>query len=148
MPRPRAGDWLSDEIDNWNKESVKTIVSLLEPAETLELGLDDEQSLCMSAGIKFISYPITDRSVPRSLNDTISLAREIVIRMDESRDVAVHCRAGIGRSALIAACALIYRGTTAEVALDLIAGARGIKVPDTDAQRDWIFAFHEAVRQR
>ena len=102
----------------------------------------------MSTGIEFISYPITDRSVPRSLNDTISPAHEIVIRMHESRDVAVHCRAGIGRSALIAACALIYRGTTAEAALDLIAGARGIKVPDTDAQRDWIFAFREALRQR
>jgi hypothetical protein len=76
----------------------------------------------MSTGIEFISYPITDRSVPRSLNDTISLAHEIVIRMDESRDVAVHFRAGIRRSALIAACALIYRGTTAETALDLIAG--------------------------
>jgi hypothetical protein len=41
MPRPR----LRDEIDNWNKEGVKTIVSLLETAEILELGLDGAKPL-------------------------------------------------------------------------------------------------------
>jgi hypothetical protein len=29
MPRPRAGDWLEDEIDQWQREGLKIVVSLL-----------------------------------------------------------------------------------------------------------------------
>lgn len=35
MARPRAGEWLEDEIAGWRAQSVDIVVSLLEPAEIL-----------------------------------------------------------------------------------------------------------------
>jgi hypothetical protein len=40
MPRPRAGDWLEDEIASWKEAGIDTVVSLLEREEIAELGLD------------------------------------------------------------------------------------------------------------
>jgi hypothetical protein len=46
---------------------------------------------------------------------------------------------------MIAACALILCGIDAAEALALIKAARGVSVPDTDEQRDWVIAFGSAV---
>ena len=65
----------------------------------------------------------------------------------DGRSIAIHCRAGIGRSSLVAASVLICLGTRPGEALRLIGNARGVPVPATDDQRDWVMAFgraHEA----
>jgi hypothetical protein len=64
MPRPRGGEWLAEEILGWYAEGIRTVVSLLERDEAIELGLRDEEALCNSAGVNFISHPIPDRGVP------------------------------------------------------------------------------------
>jgi hypothetical protein len=38
-------------------------------------------------------------------------------------------------------------GVHADVALDMIADARGLEVPETEAQRQWILAFPEAAER-
>jgi hypothetical protein len=43
MPRPRAGDWLEDEVSSWHGAGIRTVVSLLEAHEVAELGLDSEE---------------------------------------------------------------------------------------------------------
>ena len=50
-------------------------------------------------------------------------------------------RAGVGRSSVIAACTLIGLGLQPEDALARIERARGMRVPDTDAQRRWVLSF-------
>ena len=45
MPRPRAGDWLDDEVAGWRAEGIGVIVSLLEAGEVKELGLPREAGL-------------------------------------------------------------------------------------------------------
>jgi len=42
MARPRAGDWLRDEISAWREASVSVVISLLETSEIVELDLRDE----------------------------------------------------------------------------------------------------------
>ena len=64
MPRPRAGDWLEDEIAGWRLEGVDVVVSLLEPDEAAELGLQREAALCTAQGMRFLALPIPDRGVP------------------------------------------------------------------------------------
>jgi hypothetical protein len=141
MPRPRAGDWLDDEIRGWRAQDVDVVVSLLEGEEIKELDLGGESALCRQHGIEFISFPIPDRGVPASLKAATDLIRTVVNRIGDGQAVAVHCRAGIGRSSVIAASALIYLGADPGRAFELIGQARGVSVPDTDAQRDWVRAF-------
>jgi hypothetical protein len=148
MARPCAGDWLEDEIASWRAEGIGVIVSLLETGEVSELGLQREAGLCHDLDMEFISFPFPDRGVPRSTREAIALARTIVARLNEGKAVAVHCRAGIGRSPLIAACALVLLGFPPGTAFDLIGKARGVKVPDTEGQRDWVDMFLEATKTR
>lgn len=144
MARPRAGDWLQDEISNWRAEGIEIVVSLLEPDEVLELGLSEEASLCSNANIEFLSFPILDRGVPYSPSKTAELARSLVTQIHSGKSIAIHCRAGIGRSALIAGCILVSTGIKAGEAFELVAAARGLKVPDTDAQIRWLHDFSNA----
>jgi protein-tyrosine phosphatase len=145
MARPRAGDWLDDEVSGWRAEGIETIVCLLEREEASDLGLQREADLCRERGMEFVAFPIPDRGVPESLSDTIALVRGIAIKIGEGTAVAIHCRAGIGRSSLIAACVLVYSGSVPETAFEMISKARGVSVPDTEGQREWVSAFRDAA---
>jgi protein-tyrosine phosphatase len=140
MARPRADDWLELDITGWKASGVDLVVSLLEQEEVSELGLQRESELCRASGIEFISFPIPDRGVPEA-QPTLEMARSIADGIAGGRSIAVHCRAGIGRSSIIAACAMICSGIEAEKALASIKAARGLIVPDTEEQRDWVIAF-------
>lgn len=140
MARPRAGDWLEDEIAHWRNAGVDLVVSLLEREEVEELGLGDEEAVCRRHGIDFRSFPIPDRGVPADGAAADAIVRDIVARCESGNGVAIHCRAGIGRSSLIAALALRRSNLDADRAFALIATARGLRVPDTDEQIDWLRA--------
>ncbi|MEI9985968.1 MAG: protein-tyrosine phosphatase family protein [Aliidongia sp.] len=145
MSRPRAGDWLDDEISGWRTEGIDIVLSLLEQEEISELGLQSEASLCRNQGMVFLSFPIPDRGVPASLRETVILTQALARDIGNGRAVAVHCRAGIGRSSLIAACTLVCLGADPAAAFDMIAKARGVGVPDTEGQRNWVTVFRESI---
>lgn len=136
--RPRGGDWLADDVANWKRMGVDTVVSLLTSDEEQDLQLSEERREAESQGLAFISFPIPDRDVPAS---ELELGR-LLVRMDQKlssgRGVLVHCRQGIGRSGLVAACLLVKRGASPGAAVDTVSSARGIPVPETPEQREWI----------
>jgi protein-tyrosine phosphatase len=138
MPRPRGGDWLEDEVRSLKSSGVDVVVSLLEREEIVELDILKEESHCLAAGISFLSFPIRDRSVPFSKQGAYEFAQSIVHLLEAGKSVVIHCRAGIGRSALIAASVLAIRGTPVEEAFERIESARGCHVPDTNEQREWV----------
>jgi len=140
VPRPRGGDWLEDEVDALSAAGVEVVVSLLTDAEADEFGLRDEGALCRRRGLTFHSFPIPDRGVPQSRETAAGLAAELAREVRRGRNVAVHCRQGIGRSALMAALVLSRAGLEPARALREIEAARGRPVPDTQEQRDWILA--------
>jgi len=145
MPRPRAGDWLADELASWQRAGVDVLVSLLRADETEELGLNDEQSLADELGMAFISFPITDRGVPDSADDFLDLANRLENELRRGRGVGIHCRMGIGRSSLLAACLLVKSGDSPATAFEAISRARGLDVPDTQEQIAWLDSFQEKL---
>jgi protein-tyrosine phosphatase len=117
------------------------MVSLLEPREEAELALTRESASSTASGLGFRSFPILDRGVPNSHESVAELASQIVKALHAGKNVALHCRQGMGRSALIAAAALVSSGQDPETALQTIGRARGLEVPETEAQRQWISDF-------
>jgi protein-tyrosine phosphatase len=138
MARPRAGDWLRDEVINWKNSGVKIVISLLEQNEVDDLGLEMESSLCEEHSIAFYSFPIPDRGVPK---DDQAVKQFIMSIANKGLPIAVHCRAGIGRSSLMAAAIIVERGGTPTDALLAIQKARRLQIPDTDEQREWVLAL-------
>lgn len=141
LPRPRGGDWLSDETAAWREAGVDMVVSLLEPDEAAQLVLEDEAAAAAASGIVFRPFPIPDRGVPTSLESVAELASEVVDALEEGRSVAVHCRQGIGRSGLIVGGVLVATGVDPITALRTIAESRGLEVPETEEQRQWLKDF-------
>ncbi len=64
--RPRGGDWLADEIDDWQHSGISTVLSLLTPDEEVDLELSNEATEARTHGMTFLSLPIPDRDVPPS----------------------------------------------------------------------------------
>lgn len=136
--RPRGGDWLPDEIRAWRKAGLDVVASLLTPEEQAELGLQDEESISRDQGLEFHTFPIPDRGVPESRAETAELIKTLKNALHAGKNVAVHCRQGVGRSAMITALLLVSAGEAPGKALRIIGQARGASVPDTADQREWI----------
>ena len=136
--RPHGGDWLEDEIASWRREGLNIVLSLLTSEEERDLGLSDEAMQVKSQGMQFVSFPIPDREVPESSIKVAAALEKLDAALASGRNVVVHCRQGIGRTGLMAACLLVMKGLKPEAAVKSLSTARGISVPETAAQRRWI----------
>ena len=146
LSRP-SGEWLSDEVIAWRDAGTSIVVSLLEGHEQAELGLVREADECRAHAIQFVSCPIADRGIPASRQEVVILAHRLARAIEAGSIVGVHCRAGIGRSAMMAASILMALGRSADAALQLITEARGVSVPDTSEQREWIRSVGTSLRR-
>jgi protein-tyrosine phosphatase len=144
--RPRGGDWLEEELANWQRAGVDTVLSLLTHEEEIDLGIALEAAETEAKGMKFLSFPILDRQVPNSI---IELSVTLTIldgELSAGRNVVLHCRQGIGRTGLVAACLLITKGFNPDEAVHLLSTARGIPIPETQEQLHWINQFRRPAK--
>ncbi len=141
VPRPRGGEWLEDDVRSLRTAGVDVIVSTLTAGERAELELADEAQLSGAAGIEYVAFPIDDRGVPSSAQATSELVQRMRSELDAGKAVAIHCRAGIGRSSILAAAILGTAGLDVNSAFQQIEQARGLSVPDTPEQRAWVERF-------
>jgi protein-tyrosine phosphatase len=148
MPRPRGNDWLSDDLRILRQEGVDVIVSALTASEAEELGLSTEAQECTQSGLIFISFPIEDRSLPTDQVKFDLLVDQLLQYSRNGKAIVVHCRAGIGRSSLIAACVLVRMRFSAEAAFQSIELSRGCLVPDTPEQRQWVERYADSSKPR
>jgi protein-tyrosine phosphatase len=138
MPRPRGGDWLEDEVRSWRESGIDVVVSLLTAEEIIELNLTAEEELCRKNGMELLSLPIPDRGVPLSLLATSELLTKLADLLTSGKNIAIHCRQGIGRAGLIASALLASTGINADSAIQRVSTARGCSVPETPQQREWV----------
>jgi hypothetical protein len=139
MPAPQP-EVLERAILHWKEEAVDIVVSLMERAEVPGL-VEAEGELCDEVGLEFLWFPIRDGSVPVSASAFHGLISKLGDAVAMGKSVAIHCRAGIGRSALVAAGVLNYLHIDTEAALNMVAEARKLEVPQTEEQRQWILGY-------
>jgi len=139
--RPRANDWLDDELRGARSNGVDVLVSLLEASEASELGLSDEGDAAVRAGLEFWPFPIVDRKPPEVTEQATAFAQRLHAAVLAGKSVVVHCRMGIGRSSLIAGAVLVLSGATSDEAWARLSRARGMVVPDTFVQKTWLDDF-------
>jgi len=143
--RPRGGDWLEDEVRSWHQAGLNIIVSLLTDDEITDLSLKQETELCEAYGLKFLAFPIKDRGVPPSLRAAVDFLRRLEKALAQGESLLIHCRQGIGRSALMAASLLVIIGLDPDSAFQRVSTARGVSVPETTEQREWVLKFARDV---
>lgn len=140
-PRPRGGDWLEGEIGGWSGVGMDTVLSLLTPEEEDTLDLKKEAALVREHGMSFVSLPIPDRQVPASPTELSATIDRVNTALSAGKNVLIHCRQGIGRTGLVAACMLVTKGWPPSTAIKHLTAIRGVVIPETAEQRDWIDHF-------
>lgn len=136
--RPRGGDWLEDEVAGWRRAGVDALLWLLTSDEEESLDLGREAAEVRTAGMNFTSFPIADRQVPVSPSELASALDRVNRDLSSGKNILIHCRPGVGRTGLVAACSLVTPGWDPARAVEHVGSARGVPVPETTKQRPWI----------
>ncbi|MDJ0657810.1 MAG: cyclin-dependent kinase inhibitor 3 family protein [Xanthomonadales bacterium] len=112
-----------ETIANWQ---TAALVTLVEKHELELLGVPELGRQTEAAGIRWMHFPIPDMSIPdASFEDQWPEASEFLRKqLNEGRNIVVHCRAGLGRTGLVAARLLIELGEKPLSALIRVREAR------------------------
>jgi protein-tyrosine phosphatase len=139
--RPGANLSVEADLATLKHFGIQTLVSMMEPKEAAWMHLQNEGPLAEKLGMRFLCYPIPDTQVPQGLGAFRRFVEGLAQRLRDGERVGVHCRGSIGRSTVAAACTLMHLGWKPGDALEAIRRARGLPVPDTQAQEDWIYRY-------
>ncbi len=63
-------------------------------------------------GLRSLHFPIPDMGVPQP-GEALRVCREIVHSISQGEPVAIHCKAGLGRTGTLLACTLVVLGSSA-----------------------------------
>lgn len=90
--------------------SVDVLVTLLEAQEMPQLQIADLLQEVEQYRMRSLWFPIPDFGTPRSLPDFAQLVQGILTLAGQGETVVIHCKAGLGRSGLVAASCLVALG--------------------------------------
>jgi protein-tyrosine phosphatase len=140
MAKPASGERIEEEFAGLKQLGIDHVVSLLERPEQIDVGLADEAKLCERNGMRYTSFQIVDRDVPQQA-DARPFVAGLYQDISNGEHVVIHCRVGIGRTGIIASAILIHAGHSSGEAIHMVSFARGMMVPDTQEQVEWVDAF-------
>jgi protein-tyrosine phosphatase len=145
VPCPPGGSQLEGGVRSLKEQGIDTLVSLLTAEEARVLRLEGEGRVCRQVGIDYRWLPVTDHSIPGSMEEFRMVVDQLQHDLRAGKGVGAHCYAGIGRSCVLMACLLCMEGLSAEEAFDRLSLARGLRVPDTWLQSQWVQHFAAAL---
>jgi len=119
------------------------IAAFIDLTQAGELAPYDTQ---LPAGVDYVRKPIPDHGVPEGRSHMAGILVSLRMALDSPRPVYLHCRAGIGRTGMVAGCFLAEQGLGGEGALTELnrlwqQSARSAlwpSVPETDAQVEYV----------
>lgn len=92
-------------------------------------------------------FPIQDYHVPTSMQGLMELVHSILMLAEQGHTQIIHCRAGLGRTGLVASACLAARGYSAKEAFGHVRSARPGCV-ETAAQEAYVHEFAKVWRSR
>ena len=142
-----GGDWERDLATDMealeNEHGVGMLVSLMEEHEYRGYGIPELYERGEFGKIEVRRFAIRDMGIPKEAEsqEFEAMVQEIVENLERGRNVAIHCRGGLGRTGTVAACVLVALGRhSADEAIDAVRAARRGTV-QTREQEDFVHRF-------
>ena len=101
---------LDEDLGALRAEGVGRVVCLLPDDELEQLGVSDLFEALHAGGFVAHHLPLVDGSIPADESALTDLLTELEQALADGETVAIHCRAGLGRTGTLAAASLIARG--------------------------------------
>ncbi|GFR40923.1 hypothetical protein Agub_g1579 [Astrephomene gubernaculifera] len=124
------------------EHGVHVIVCLLPDAELRYLRVRDYAAAVAAHHMTYMQLPIIEMAPPDDMQRACALVEGVVEQLQAGRTVVVHCKGGVGRAGLLAACVLIRLGVcgSAQEAIDTVRRYRRGAV-ESRKQEDFVGAF-------
>ncbi|GIM12111.1 hypothetical protein Vretimale_15535 [Volvox reticuliferus] len=104
--------------------AVHTIVCLLPEAELRYLKVRSYATAVEAHGMEYLHLPIIEMAAPSDALQAASVVDAVADRLLAGRTVVMHCKGGVGRAGMMAACMLVRLGVCTSPA-EAIAVVRG-----------------------
>lgn len=142
-PQASGGGWARDlatDLDAIRAWGAAAVVTLVTAEELALLGVAAMGREVTARGMAWIHLPIADMTVPdaafeRAWRDAAGPRLHGLLAA--GRDIVLHCRAGLGRTGMIAARLLVETGTPPDAAIRAIRTARPGTI-ETPAQEGYV----------
>jgi ADP-ribosyl-[dinitrogen reductase] hydrolase len=135
---------LDADLDALAATGVDALVTLMEADELPHVNVTATalRDGATARGLVWYHWPIPDMGTPGAAFDAAcqSTAPGVIHRLRASGTVALHCRGGMGRTGLVAACLLVELGETPAAAIERVRRARPGTI-ETEAQARYVHAY-------
>jgi protein-tyrosine phosphatase len=132
----------AEDVASLQAAGVARVLTLTPLEELVHLGAGDLPKAAQEAGVAYHLLPIEDYGIgePAEVEEALRFV-DAGLAADEG--VLVHCRAGIGRSGMIAATVLVRAGVPAEEAIRTVRSHRPGAM-ETAAQERFVRHYGES----
>lgn len=141
-PADHAPLSMAQVLAAWHRQGARMVLTLVTGTELQALGLTDLEAACFARGLDWRHCPIADFAPPDSAFGQFwrTVGPRIHTLLDAGSVVAVHCRAGLGRTGTVAAQILIERGMSPDPAMRAVRHARPGSI-ETPAQEAYLLGL-------
>lgn len=119
-------DRLLHDLTTIRKWGAVAVVTLLDGLELRILGVSDLSNTAEWLNLLWFHLPVDNKGIPRENFELLwsSAGPQLRQLLREGKKIIIHCKEGIGRSAIIAVRLLIELGTPAEQAIRMVQKVR------------------------
>ena len=128
---------IDEDLKQLKEQGVDVVIPLITDDELDHFGVGDLLDNYIDHGFQVYRLPIMDQ-LTCSEEEMRDMATRLDLLLGANKKIMIHCVGGLGRSGMIAAAYLKYRGLSYEKAITAVRNSRGPRAIESTEQEEFI----------